>query len=143
MKTRLHHCANFISHTCHIDIKNSDVEVDRRGIIMLCWPSELIIFHEQILLQPIGPGLIPYRGPYNKSSRDNVGSYNYVNHVRYGDCILPTFLAKYVSQDEIILFNCPTISRQYSTIYRIYFMYFYSSIITYYLSLHTDFICLL
>lgn len=58
-----------MSHTCHIDIKNIDVEVDYRGIVMLRWPGEFVVLHEQVLLQPIGPGLVPYGGPCNTNHR--------------------------------------------------------------------------
>lgn len=45
-----------IAHTCHIDIKNGNVEIDHRAVEMLRRSGEFVVFHEQICLQPIGPG---------------------------------------------------------------------------------------
>lgn len=69
-------------------MKNRNVEVDRCGVVMLQRSGELVVFHEQISLQQIGPGFVPHRGPC-KSPRDQVGSYNLINyndlHVKYND----------------------------------------------------------
>lgn len=35
-----------ITHTCHIDIKQSNVEIDHRDIKVLHRPGELVVFYE-------------------------------------------------------------------------------------------------
>lgn len=59
-----------MTHTCHINMQEINVKADYCGIIVLHWSCEFIIFHEQIFLQPVGPGFIPQGGVCKSLCRD-------------------------------------------------------------------------